>query len=127
MTELPRTEANIAEIQAFINETKNRISEGVEIVFTAKSSNELQDLALECDFSASAIEALMMSLTTDNYYRGIDPSGKSDFNVCAFCTLIEKERMEIYLKFGLEVDGLQILLFSNHVPKFPMNRPFIDK
>lgn len=85
MTELPYIVDNIAVIQEFIDETKKRISEGVAITFTAKASNELQDLVLEFEINTYDIESAIMDLTTENYYRGIDPSGKSDFNVCAFC------------------------------------------
>jgi len=35
-----------------------------------------------------------------------------------------KENVEIYLKYGLEVKGLQILIFSNHIPDFPMKQAF---
>jgi hypothetical protein len=65
-----------------------------------------------------------MDLTTDNYYRGIDPSGRADFNVCAFCTSVGENTVEIYLKYGLEAKGSQILFFSNHVPNYPMTQPF---
>lgn len=124
MTELPYTIDNIAVIQEFINETKKRISDGIDITFTRKASLELEDLMLEFDIDATDIEDAIMDLTTDNYYRGIDPSGGADFNVCAFCTSIGDDNIEIYLKYGLEVNGLQILLFSNHIPNYPMSQPF---
>ncbi len=124
MTELPYTVDNIVLIQEFINETKKRISQGTEITFTAKANSELEDLALEYEINADDIESAIFNLTPENYYRGIDPSGRADFNVCAFCTRIGKDNIEIYLKYGLETDGLQILLFSNHVPNYPMNHPF---
>lgn len=124
MTELPYTVDNIALIQKFINKTRKRISEGVDITFTGKASFELEDLVLEFDIDATDIESAVLGLTTDNYYRGIDPSGRADFNVCAFCTTVGNDNVEIYLKYGLEVDGLQILLFSNHAPKYPMSQPF---
>lgn len=124
MTELPYTVGNITRIQQFINETNKRISDGVDITFTKKASSELEDLVLEFDIDATDIESAIMNLTTDNYYRGIDSSGSADFNVCAFCTSIGDDNVEIYLKYGLEVNGLQILLFSNHVPNYPMNQPF---
>jgi len=124
MIELPYTEENIAIIQEFLKETKERISNGVEITFTAKANSELQDLMLEYDISVGDIEYAILNLTTENYYRGIDPSGKGDFNVCAFRSFVGKDELEIYLKYGLEKDGLQILMFSNHIPDFPMNQPF---
>jgi hypothetical protein len=123
MTELPFTVHNIAVIQEFIDKTKKRISDGVDITFTGKASSELEDLVLEFDIDATDIESAIMDLTTDNYYRGIDPSGRADFNVCAFCTSVG-DNVEIYLKYGLEAEGLQILLFSNHVPNYPMSQPF---
>ena len=69
---------------------------------------------------------LIMNLTVENYYRGIDPSGRVDFNVCAFCVDLNSSirPVQIYLKYGLEVDGLQILLFSNYIPNYPMSQPF---
>ena len=124
MIELPYTEENIAIIQEFLKETKERISNGIEITFTAKANSELQDLMLEYDISVADIEYAILNLTTENYFRGIDPSGKGDFNVCAFRTFVGKDELEIYLKYGLEKDGLQILLFSNHIPDFLMNQPF---
>ncbi|EMY82282.1 hypothetical protein pgond44_03578 [Psychroflexus gondwanensis ACAM 44] len=124
MTELTYTVNNIAVIQKFIDETKKRISDGVDITFTGKASSELGDLVLEFDIDATDIESAVMDLTTDNYYRGIDPSGRADFNVCAFCTSVGEDTVEIYLKYGLEVKGLQILLFSNHIPNYPMTQPF---
>ena len=65
-----------------------------------------------------------MNLTPENYYRGIDPSRKTDFEVCAFYVCLGASNVAIYLKYGLETDGLQILIFSNHPPVFPMNQPF---
>jgi hypothetical protein len=124
MTELTNTVDNLAVIQEFIDETKKIISDGVDITFTRKASSELGDLVLEFDIDATDIESAVMDLTTDNYYRGIDPSGRADFNVCAFCTSVGENTVEIYLKYGLESKGLQILLFSNHVPNYPMTQPF---
>jgi hypothetical protein len=124
MIQLPYTEENVSIIQEFLDETKKRISDGVEIIFTKKASAELEDLALVYDIEVSDIEAAISNLTTENYYRGIDPSWSADFNVCAFCTTIAKAEIEIYLKYGLEVNGFQILLFSNHQPDFPMKQPF---
>lgn len=79
---------------------------------------------LDFDINVSDVEAAIENLSPENYFRGIDPSGGKDFNVCAFCTTVGKDKLEIYLKYGLQVAGLQILLFSNHVPDFPMNYPF---
>jgi hypothetical protein len=124
MLELPNTADNITLIQDFLDETRKRISEGVEITFTRKANLELQDLVLDFEIEIEDIEEAIENLTTENYYRGIDPSRTSDFEVCAFCTKIGKSNVEIYLKYGLEVNGLQILLFSNHLPKHPMAQPF---
>ncbi|OYU85469.1 MAG: hypothetical protein CFE24_01935 [Flavobacterium sp. BFFFF2] len=121
---LPYTPDNIALIQEFLDETRKRMSTGVEITFTQKASDELQELALDFDIEIHDIESAIINLTTENYYRGIDPSGNADFNVCAFCTTIGKGNTVIYLKYGLEVKGLHILLFSNHVPDYPMPQPF---
>ena len=111
-------------MQEFLDQTRKRISNGVEITFTKKASDELQDLMLDCDINVSDVEAAIENLSPENYFRGIDPSGDKDFNVCAFCTTVGKDKLEIYLKYGVQVAGLQILLFSNHVPDFPMNYPF---
>ena len=124
MLELPNTADNIALIQEFLDETRKRISAGVEITFTRKANLELQDLVLDFDIAIDDIEQAIENLTVENYYRGIDPSGNADFEVCAFCTIVGKNNLEIYLKYGLEVNGLQILLFSNHVPNYPMAQPF---
>ncbi len=124
MTQLPYTIDNISLIQEFLDETRKRISAGVEITFTKKASDELEDLVLDFDIDVQDIENAIENLSTDNYYRGIDPSGKADFDVCAFCTTVGEDIIEIYLKYGLEVNGLQILLFSNHVPDYPMTQPF---
>jgi hypothetical protein len=124
MLELPNTAQNITLIQNFLDETRRRLIEGVEITFTGKANLELQVLVLDFDIELDDIEEAIENLTTENYYRGIDPSNSSDFNVCAFCTKIGKSNVEIYLKYGLEVSGLQILLFSNHLPKYPMAQPF---
>ena len=124
MTELPYTVDNIEIVQKFINETRERITNGVNITYTGKASSELEDIMLEYDITANDIEYTILNLTTDNYYRGIDPSGSADFNVCAFRTFMGKDNIEIYLKYGLEANGLQILIFSNHIPDYPMEQPF---
>lgn len=124
MTELPNTTESVSLIQEFLNETRKRLSEGTEITFSHKANMELQVLALDFDLNVSDIEAAIENLDPENYYRGIDPSGQADFNVCAFCTTVGNDGVEIYLKYGLKVNGLQILLFSNHVPNFPMTKPF---
>lgn len=124
MTELPYTLDNVEIIQAFINETRKRIANGVEITFTNKASSELQDLMLDFDIDADDVEHAILNLSTENYYRGIDPSGSADYNVCAFRTSVGKDNVEIYLKYGLETNGLQMLIFSNHIPDYPMDQPF---
>ena len=124
MIELPFNKQNLAFVQAFLDETKKRISQGVEITFSRKASNELEDLLLDFNVELKDIENAILNLPAENYYRGIDRSGKADFNVCAFSTYIGEANIEIYLKYGLEIHGLQILLFSNHVPDYKMNQPF---
>ncbi|WP_121197547.1 hypothetical protein [Mucilaginibacter gracilis] len=124
MRQLPYTVNNVSLIQDFLDETRKRIADGIEITFTKKANDELTDLSLDFDIEIDDIENAILGLSTDNYYRGIDPSGSADFDVCAFCTVIGKDAVEIYLKYGLEVHGLQILLFSNHVPNHPMTQPF---
>ncbi len=79
---------------------------------------------LEYDITADDIEYTILNLTPENYYRGIDPSGNADFNVCAFRAFVGDDDIEIYLKYGLEANGLQILIFSNHIPDYPMDQPF---
>lgn len=124
MIELLNKVDNIQLVQEFIDEAKERISNGVDITFTKKANAELEDLMLEYDISVADIEYTILNLTPENYYRGIDPSGNADFNVCAFRAFIGSDNIEIYLKYGLESEGLQILVFSNHIPDFPMNQPF---
>lgn len=124
MTTLPYTESNVTIVQEFINETQKRISNGVAITFSRKAQSELFDLNLDYDITADDIEDAIANLTIENYYRGIDPSRKSDFEVCAFYTFVGAANIGIYLKYGIEADGLQILIFSNHTPQYPMNQPF---
>jgi hypothetical protein len=124
MLELPNTTANITLIQDFLDETRKRIYEGVAITFTKKANSELLDLVLDFEIEIEDVEEAIENLTTENYYRGIDPSGSGDFDVCAFSTKIGKSNTAIYLKFGLEINGLQILLFSNHIPNYLMTSPF---
>lgn len=124
MKVLPYTVDNIEIIQEFLTETKTRISNGVTITFTVKASTELEDLMLDYDISADDIEYTILNLSAENYYSGIDPSKSADFNVCAFRAFVGKDNVEIYLKYGLEANGLQILISSNHIPDYPMNQPF---
>ena len=124
MYRLEDTTDNRMLVQEFIDETKWRLSNGVAITFTHKASLELQNLVLDLDIAPNDIEFALMNLKTKNYYRGIDPSPSNDFNVCAFCVVIGELDIEIYLKFGLELNGIQILVFSNHLPKYTVNKPF---
>lgn len=124
MTELPYTISNIELIQEFIYETRKRITNGVSLTFTEKASSELGDLMLEHDITIENIEYTILNLTPENYYRGIDPSRSADFNVCAFRAFVGKSNIEVYLKYGLENNGLQILIFSNHIPDYLMDQPF---
>jgi hypothetical protein len=121
---LPYTDNNVQLIQAFLDETRKRIAQGVDITFTKKANDEFVELMLEFDIALADIENAIINLSVENYYRGIDPSNKADYNVCAFNTQVGRNNVEIYLKYGLELCGLQILLFSNHVPDFPMTQPF---
>ena len=124
MIELPNTIDNIKIIQEFLFETKKRISEGVDITFTRKAISELEEMMLDYDLNEDDIEYAILNLTPENYYRGIDPSRSADFNVCAFGVFVGSDNIEVYLKYGFEVNGLQILIFSNHMPDFPMSQPF---
>ena len=56
MLELPNTADNIILIQEFLDETRKRISEGVEITFTRKANLELQDLVLDFEIEIEDIE-----------------------------------------------------------------------
>ena len=124
MKTLPYTEFNIPLIQHFIDETKKRISDGVTITFTKKAQDELSALSIDYDISVDDIEDAMLNLATENYYTGIDQSKNADFNVCAFYAEIGADEVGIYLKYGLEAKGIQILVFSNHAAMYPMNQPF---
>lgn len=97
---LPYTTENVALVQEFLDQTRKRISNGVEITFTKKASDELQNLMLDFDINVSDVEAAIENLSPENYFRGIDQSGGKDFNVCAFCTTVGKDKLEIYLKYG---------------------------
>ena len=124
MIKLPYTVDNIELIQEFIDKTKERISKGVAITYTAKAKSELADLMLEYDITVEDIEYTILNLSPENYFRGIDLSGSADFNVCAFRAFVGKANVEVYLKYGLEANGLQILIFSNHIPDYKMKQPF---
>lgn len=124
MTELPNTDKYVALVKDFLDETMKRISQGTEITFTSKASNELNVLALSYDIEPNDILEAIENLTIENYYRSIDPSPKTDFEVCAFCTKVGKNNLEIYLKYGLHIGGIQILLLSNHIPAHPLTQPF---
>jgi len=124
MTELPYTESNIKLIQDFIDETKRRITKDIDITFTQKAQSELSILSLYYDIKKDDILNAILGLSVEDYYRGIDPSGRADFEVCAFYQVIGSDKVGIYLKYGLETDGLQILIFSNHEPSYRMNQPF---
>ena len=64
---------NVALVQEFLDQTRKRISNGVEITFTKKASDELQDLMLDFDINVSDVEAAIENLSPENYFRGIDP------------------------------------------------------
>jgi hypothetical protein len=124
MVELPRTDDNIDLIQEFLNETNKRIAEGATLTFNGRSNDQLNELALLHDISVGDILGAIQNLTPENYHRGVDPSNRGDFNICAFCTTVGVDNIEIYLKYGLEINGLQILVFSSHPPERPMSQPF---
>jgi len=124
MIKLTKTKDNIRVIQEFIAETKKRILEGEAITFTKKASLELENLMIDYDINANAIEDAILKLTLKNYYRGVDPSGGADFNVCAFRVFVGADSIKIYLKYGLEATDLQVLVFSNHIPDYTMDQPF---
>jgi hypothetical protein len=126
MTELPNTATNVQLVQDFIDETRARIMRGVDITFTGKASAELKHLAIDHGITRRHIENAILNLSPQPYYRGIDPSTTADFEVCAFRSTVGNDSIEIYLKYGLEVNGLQILLFSSHEPSFTMTQPFSD-
>ncbi len=126
MIKLSNTPENVALIQAFIDETGKRIREGVDIEFTRKAFTELKSLMSNYDINDDDIQDAILNLTVKNYHRGIDPSANEDFNVCSFCVVIGDDNLEIYLKYGLDNEGIQILIFSNHIPDYPMNQPFKD-
>jgi len=121
---LINTSTNKDIIQEFLDETKKRISDGVQITFSGKASAELSDLALDHNITGEDIEQAMLNLSPENYFRGADPSPLGDFSVCAFSTVVGADNLEIYLKYGLHVTGVQIYVFSNHVPQRPMIKPF---
>jgi len=123
MKKLTPTPFNMALIQSFIDRTKERIGNGTSITLTSKAQNELGELNINNGITVDDIENAILNLTTDDYHRGIDPSSQSDFEVCAFRAVIGQASIEIYLKYGLQVDGIQILVFSNHLPDYPMSTP----
>jgi len=124
MTILPFTELNVEIIQEFLTKTKRRISNGADLIFTGKAQSELIELNLDYNITTDNIENAILNLTTEDYFRGIDPSGQADYEICAFYARVGEENIGIYLKYGLEANGLQILIFSNHAPTYPMNQPF---
>lgn len=62
MIQLPYTTDNVTLVQDFINETRTRIMNGQEITFSSKASQELEELALEYDITASDIEHTILNL-----------------------------------------------------------------
>lgn len=124
MTELPNTSVNRQLIKDFIIESKNRISNGQDLTFTNKATRELENLTLEHDITEDDIQDAILNLNVRDYYRGVNLSGAADYDVCAFRVLIGEDDVEIYLKYGLLVDGVEILLFSNHIPDYRMVQPF---
>ena len=125
MTELPYTEGNVELIQEFIDESRKRIADGQDITFTSGASRQLEELEENYEITASDIEYAILNLTVENYYRGVDPSDRiGDFRVCAFRAFVGKAQIEIYLKYGLQEEGLEILIFSNHKPEYDMTQPF---
>lgn len=78
-------------------------------------------LNVDYEISTKDIENTILNLTVEEYHARMDPSKTEDFNVGPFCS--EIDGIQIYLKYGLQDAGLQILVFSNHVPSFPMTHP----
>ena len=66
MIELPNTSSNVALVQDFIDETRKRIANGVEITFTYKANQELQELMLQFEIEINDIESAIENLTPDN-------------------------------------------------------------
>ncbi|MEL6625476.1 MAG: hypothetical protein AAFQ92_08130 [Bacteroidota bacterium] len=64
---LPYTEANVKIVQEFLDETKERISNGATITFTKKSQDELTLLNIDHDITIEDIEAAIFHLTPSNY------------------------------------------------------------
>lgn len=124
MTELKYTTDNVELIQEFLDETKRRIAKGVDLTFTNGVKDQIEDLAMDYDLDTADIIKAILDLTAENYYQGLDASPKNDYQVCAFCTTVGFEKVEIYLKYGLQKQGLEILLFSCHIPDFPITQPF---
>lgn len=124
MNRLEYSELNLRLVQDFLDETKNRIKNGAEIVFTGKANLELKELMLLEDIFVEDIKEVLEKLTPQDYYRGIDISGEKDYNICAFSFKIGKNSIEIYFKYGLEKEGDKILIFSNHEPNYIMDKPF---
>ena len=98
---LPYTESNAQLVQDFIDETIKRIYEGTEIKLTGKAQYELEQLSLRYNITINDLEFAIMNLRVEDYFRGIDPSGSTDYNVCAFCTKLGADNIEVYLKYGL--------------------------
>jgi hypothetical protein len=126
MTELPNTKESKELVQEFIDKTKEMINDGAELIISRKAQNELQDLMLDFDIEFEDIEDAILNLSPDNYYRGIDLTGRADYDICAFRCFIGESNTEIYLKYGISKRGIDILIFSNHPPNFPMNEPFAN-
>ena len=124
MTELTYTEENVEIIQNFLDETKTRLSLGVEVTYTKKAYKELKDLSLEYDIDLNDITTAIVNLEIGNYYQGTELSFNSDFDICAFNTNVSDNNINIYLKYGLSKEGSTILVFSNHEPNHPMTTPF---
>ncbi len=49
-------------MQEFLDQTRKRISNGVEITFTKRASDELLDLMLDFDIEVSDVEAAIENL-----------------------------------------------------------------
>jgi hypothetical protein len=123
-TKLQLTQVNIDKIKVFLDETRNRMMNGQELIFQKRSVEQLELLSLDFGITRNDVYTAILNLKTDDYYRGIDPSdGNGDFDVCTFSTCVGKKSTKIYLKYGLRKEGLEILVFSNHEPKFVMNNP----
>ncbi len=124
MKEYFNTETNRSLVQSFLDRTIDILDNGGFLTFTNKAQNELDYLTITEFIEKEDIKEAIYSLVIEDYYRGINESLEGDFEVCAFRVFIN--HTEIYLKYGLQREGIQILIFSTHKPFLRMNQPFLN-